>query len=173
MGRAVREEKGSQEKEKDRKGRKGAKRSGKGKSRLAGCGAIWSHERSKKSRSCRAKQISKSKYEKHLRFGALLDYGTSKKKHAVGALLEVELLKSTRRCGAKHILKSTCCKHCRFGTLLSVEMLKKWTSLWSEAHAKVKIYVIKSKKYKTHQSRTTFGSSAVEKMHAAVARSTF
>ena len=38
--------------------------------------------------------------------------------------------------------------------------------LWREAHFEVRMY-------KTHQVRTTFGSSDVEKVHAVVARSTF
>ena len=43
--------------------------------------------------------------------------------------------------------------------------MKNCTPLWREAHFQVKMH-------KTHQVRTTFGSSAVEKMHAVVARST-
>ena len=74
--------------------------------------------------------------------------------------------KSARRCGAKHILKSKCTKHTSFGPLLEVEMSKKCTPLWREAHFQVKMY-------KTHQLRTTFGSWDVEKVHAVVARSTF
>ena len=74
--------------------------------------------------------------------------------------------KSARRCGAKHISKSKCPKHTRFGPLLEVEMLKKCMPLWREAHFEVKMY-------KTHHSRTTFGSWDVEKVHAVVARSTF
>ena len=75
-------------------------------------------------------------------------------------------MKIARRCGAKHISKSKCTKHTRFGPLLAVEMLKKCTPLWREAHFEVKMY-------KTHHSRTTFGSSDVEKVHAVVAWSTF
>ena len=74
--------------------------------------------------------------------------------------------KSARRCGAKHISKSKCTKHTRSGPLLEVEMSKKCTPLWREAHFQVKMY-------KTHQVRTTFGSWDVEKVHAVVARSTF
>ena len=59
--------------------------------------------------------------------------------------------KSARRCGAKHISKSKCTKHTRFGPLLEVEMSKKCTPLWREAHFQVKMY-------KTHEVRTTFGS---------------
>ena len=44
--------------------------------------------------------------------------------------------------------------------------MKNCTPLWREAHFQVKIY-------KTHHSRTTFGSWDVEKVHAVVARSTF
>ena len=44
--------------------------------------------------------------------------------------------------------------------------MKKCTPLWREAHLEVKMY-------KTHHSRTTFGSWDVEKAHAVVARSTF
>ena len=40
------------------------------------------------------------------------------------------------------------------------------TPLWREAHFKVKLY-------KTHHSRTTFGSCDVEEVHAVVVRSTF
>ena len=74
--------------------------------------------------------------------------------------------KSARRCGAKHICKSKCAKHIRCGPLLAVEMSKKCTQLWREAHLQVKMY-------KTPQPRTTFGSWDVEEVHAVVARSTF
>ena len=74
--------------------------------------------------------------------------------------------KSAHRCGAKHISKSKCTKHIIVGPLLEVEMSKKCTPLWHEAHFQVKMY-------KTHQLRTTFGSWDVEKVHAFVARSTF
>ena len=58
--------------------------------------------------------------------------------------------KSARRCGAKHISKSKCAKHTILGPLLEVEMSRKSTPLWHEAHFEVKMY-------KTHHSRTTFG----------------
>ena len=73
--------------------------------------------------------------------------------------------KSARRCGAKHMSKSKCTKHTRCGPLLAVELSKKCTPLWREAHVEVKMY-------KTHHVRTTFGSWDVEKVHAVVARST-
>ena len=74
--------------------------------------------------------------------------------------------KSARRCGAKHISKSKCTKHTSVRPLLEVEMSKKCTPLWREAHFQVKMY-------KTPQLRTTFGGCDVEKVHAVVARSTF
>ena len=74
--------------------------------------------------------------------------------------------KSARRCGAKHISKSKCTKHTSSGPLLEVEMSKKCTPLWREAHFQVKMY-------KTLYVRATFGGSDVEKVHAVVARSTF
>ena len=74
--------------------------------------------------------------------------------------------KSARRCGAKHISKSKVLKTDGLGPLLEVQMSKKCTPLWREAHFQVKMY-------KAHQVRTTFGSWDVEKVHAVVARSTF
>ena len=74
--------------------------------------------------------------------------------------------KSARRCGAKHISKSKCTKHTRSGPLFEVEMSKKCTAWWREAHFQVKML-------KTPGVRTTFGGSDVEKVHAVVARSTF
>ena len=74
--------------------------------------------------------------------------------------------KSARHCGAKHISKSKGTKHTILGPLLEVQMSKKCTPLWREAHFQVK-------RYKTPQRRTTFGSCDVEKVHAVVARSTF
>ena len=67
---------------------------------------------------------------------------------------------------AVHISKSKCTKHRSSGSLLEVEMSKKRTPLWREAHFQVKIY-------KTPHVRATFGGSDVEKVHAVVARSTF
>ena len=42
---------------------------------------------------------------------------------------------------------------------MEVEMSKKCAALWREAHFQVKMY-------KTHQRRTIFGGSDVEKVHA-------
>ena len=65
--------------------------------------------------------------------------------------------KSARRCGAKHIWKAKCTKHTILGALLEVEMSKKCTPLWREAHFEVK-------SVKNWRSRTTFGGSDVEKV---------
>ena len=59
--------------------------------------------------------------------------------------------KSARRCGAKPISKSKVLKTGGLGPLLEVEMSKKCTPLWREAHFEVK-------SVKNWRSRTTFGS---------------
>ena len=64
--------------------------------------------------------------------------------------------KSARRCGAKHISKSKCTKHTSSGPLLEVEMSKKCTPLWREAHFEVKML-------KTPGA--TFGGSDVASLH--------
>ena len=100
---------------------------------------------------CGAKHVSKSKCTKHT---------------ILGHFWKLRCGKSARRCGAKHISKSKRTKHLSPGALLEVVMSKKCTPLWREAHFQVKMY-------KTHHSRTTFGSWDVKKVHAVVARSTF
>ena len=65
--------------------------------------------------------------------------------------------KSVRRCGAKHISKSEVLKTDGLGPLLEVQMSKKCTPLWREAHFQVK-------SVKNWRSRTTFGGSDVEKV---------
>ena len=62
--------------------------------------------------------------------------------------------KSGRHCGAKLISKSKCTKHQGFGPLLGVQMSKKCTPLWREAHFEVKML-------KAPGVRTTFGGSDV------------
>ena len=74
--------------------------------------------------------------------------------------------KSAHCCGAKHISKSKCTKTHGLRPVLEVEMSKKCTLLWREAHFQVKMY-------KKRQLRTAFGSWDVEKVHTVVARSTF
>ena len=74
--------------------------------------------------------------------------------------------KSAHRCGAKHLWRSKCAKHLSVGPLLEVQISKKCTPLWREAHLEVKMC-------KTPQCWTTFGSCDVEKVHAVVARNTF
>ena len=112
---------------------------------------FWKLRCRKSARRCGAKNISKSKCTKHT---------------SVGPLWKLRCRKSARRCGAKHISKSKCTKHTSFGPLLAVEMLKKCTPLWREAHFQVKMY-------KTPHVRATFGGSDVKKVHAVAARRTF
>ena len=66
--------------------------------------------------------------------------------------------KSARRCGAKHISKSKVLKTDGLGPLLEVQMSKKCTPLWREAHFQVKML-------KTPGFRTTFGGSDVASLH--------
>ena len=85
---------------------------------------FWKLRCRKSARRCGAKHISKSKCSKHLRG---LDH-----------FWKSRCRKSARRCGAKHISKSKCTKHTMLGPLLEVQMLKKCTPLWREAHVQVK-----------------------------------
>ena len=80
--------------------------------------------------------------------------------------LKLRCPKIARCCGAKHICKSKCTKHRTVGAIFDVPMFKSGTPLWREAYFQVNMY-------KTPQGGTNFGSSDPEKLHAAVARSTF
>ena len=131
-----------------------------------GADHFWQLRCRKSARRCGAKHISKSKCTKHTILGPLLEVEMSKKctplwreahfqvkmhKAHHSRTWKLRCRKSARRCGAKHISKSKCTKHWGGGPLLAVEMSKKCTPLWREAHFQVKMY-------KTHHSRTTFGS---------------
>ena len=61
--------------------------------------------------------------------------------------------KSVRRCGAKHFSKSKYTKHFSVGPLLEVEISKKCTPLWREAH-------FEGKMNKTPQCWIAFGGSS-------------
>ena len=113
---------------------------------------FWKLRCRKSARRCGEKHISKWKCTKHTRSRTTFGSCDVEKVHAVVA-------RST-------FPKSKCTKHTILGPLLEVEMSKKCTPLWREAHFQVKMF-------KTHHSRTTFGSWEVEKVHAVVARSTF
>ena len=144
---------------------------------------FWKLRCRKSARRCGAKHISKSKVLKTGGLGPLLEVAMSKKctplwREAHFQVKSVKKLavsdhfwklrcrKSARRCGAKHISKSKCTKHTRSGPLLEVQMSKKCTPLWREAHSEVK-------SVKNWRSPTTFGSWDVETVHAVVAGSTF
>ena len=116
---------------------------------------FWKLRCRKSARRCGAKHVSKSKCTKHTILGPLLEVEMSQKctllwqVHAVVArstfpsqnvntprsdhFWKLRCRKSARRCGAKHISKSTC-KHPTFGPVLEVQMSKKCTPLWREAH---------------------------------------
>ena len=69
-------------------------------------------------------------------------------------LWKLRCRKSARHCGAKHISKSSVSKTDRFGALLEVEMSKKCTPLWREAHFEVE-------SAKNCRVRSAFGGSDV------------
>ena len=136
---------------------------------------FWKLRCRKSARHCGAKHISKSKCTKHTILGPLLEVEMSKKVHVVVArstfpsqnvqntpapdhFWKLRCRKSARRCCAKHISKSKYTKHHMFAPLLAVEMLKKCTPLWREAHFEVKMY-------KTPHVRATFGASDVASLH--------
>ena len=104
--------------------------------------------------------------------------------------------KMARPCGRKYMCKSKFTKDTILSPLSEVQMSKKCTPLWREAHFQVKMCKTRHlgpfwevqmsknctplwrevhfqvKMYKTHHVRTTLGSSDVEKWHAPVAGST-
>ena len=104
-----------------------------------GADHFWQLRCRKSACRCGAKHISKSKCTKHT---------------ILGPLWKFRCRKSVRHCGAKQISKSKCTKHTMYGPLLEVQMSKKCTPLWREAHFQVKID-------KTHHIWTIFGGSDV------------
>ena len=100
---------------------------------------FWKLRCGKNARRCGAKHISKSKVQNTL---------TS------DHFWKLRCGKSACRCGAKHISKSKVLKIDGLGALLEVDMSKKCTPLWHEAHFEVKML-------KTPHVRTTFGRSDV------------
>ena len=48
-------------------------------------------------------------------------------------------MRDARHCGAKHVAKTKCTKHTSFGPCLEVEILKKCTPFWREAHFQVNV----------------------------------
>ena len=85
--------------------------------------------------------------------------------------LKLTCRKIARRCGAKHISKSKSTKHVMFGALLEVEMSKKCTPLWWEAHfgfgrKSARLWRkahFEVKSVKNWRVRSSFGSWDVEK----------
>ena len=83
-------------------------------------------------------------------------FGSQKREKLTGPehFWKLRCRKSARRCGAKHVSKSKCAKHVSLRALLEVEMFKKCTPLWGEAHFQVKMR-------KALHARTTFEGSDV------------
>jgi len=117
---------------------------------------FWKLRWRKSARCCGAKHISKSTCTKHTILIPLLEVEMLKKCTPLWreAHFEVKMhnnytprpdhfwklrcRKSVRRCGAKHILKSKCTKHTTFRALVEVQMLRRCTLFWREAHFEVK-----------------------------------
>ena len=119
---------------------------------------FWKLSCRKSASRCGAKHMSKSKCTKNVSFGPLLEVEMSKKctslwreahfqvksvknprsQSVSDQFWKLRCRKSARRCGAKHISKSKVSKHEGFGPLFDVQMLKKCTPLWREAHFQVK-----------------------------------
>ena len=120
---------------------------------------FWKLRCRKSARHCGVKHMWKSKCTKHTILGhSRTTFGSCdvEKVHAVVAgstypsqnvrntpfwddFWKLRCRKSARRCGAKHISKSKCTKHTSVGPLLKVELSKKCTRLWREAHFQVKM----------------------------------
>ena len=113
---------------------------------------FWKLRCRKSARRCGAKHISKSKCYKAHQVRTTFGSWDVEKVHTVVARSTFPSQNVQNTPGV--------------GPLLEVEMSKKCTPLWREAHFQVKMY-------KTPQLRTTFGSCHVVKVHAVVARSTF
>ena len=156
---------------------------------------MWLEEKSKIARRCGEKHILKWKCIKRVSCGPLSEITMSKNCTTTFRNYDVEKLDATvarsafssehaqntsvsdhflpfrcrkiaRRCGEKCIFKGKCIKHVSSGPLFAVPMSKNCTPLWREAHFQVKML-------KNWGVRTTFWSLDIEKLHAAVARSTF
>ena len=136
------------------------------------CGGSCSAEKSKIARRCGEKPIYKWKYIKNLRSEALFVLAMSKNRTPLWreAHSQVKMYKAGQLRNAFEVL-----------------MRKNCTRLWREAHSPVKMLKsdgvgplfehrmsknCKSKCWKKWGSGSTFWRSAVEKLHAAVARST-
>ena len=150
---------------------------------------FWRFRCRKSARRCGAKHIPKSKCTKHTR--GLTTFGSCdvEKVHTVVArstcpsqnventpsadhFWHLRCRKSARRCGAKHISKSKCKKNTRGSDhfwRLRGRVSKKCTPLWHEAHFEVKM----CKTPGVLEPLLEAQRSSFEKVHAAVARSTF
>ena len=136
-GKRQREEKDQKKEDADaRKGRKVAKH----------CvfPMIWGSGGSKSSlaKAAGAEPAGQMRDEKLHAVVARSTFGSRNVKNTRGSnhFWKLRCRKSARRCGAKHISKSKCTKHTRSGPLLAVEMSKKCTPLWREAHFQVKMH---------------------------------
>ena len=103
-----------------------------------------------------SKKCTPLRREAHFQIKIYKTYKTHQNTSVSDNFWKLRCRKSARRCGTKHVSNWKCTKHTRFGALVEVEMSKKCTPLWREAHFQVKML-------KTHHSQNTFGSWDVEK----------
>jgi len=174
MGR-VREEKKKEDQKKESLRRKQiqvCKKVGKSRNTLFVSNDLWLHRvKDSKNRLAKAAGAEPCGHIRDEKLHAVVARSTSGSQNAQNTqcsdrFWKLRFRKSARHCGVKHISKSKCIKHLSVGPLLEVDMSKKCTRLWREAHMEVKMH-------KTHNARTTFGSGDVEKVQAIVARSTY
>ena len=95
-------------------------------------------------------------------FASKIAKNTSRSDH----FCKLQCGKSALRWGAKHTFKSKVSNTDGLGPFLEVEMSKKCTPLWRQAHFEIKMH-------KTHRVQRTFGSWEVEKVDAVLVSSTF
>ena len=104
-------------------------------------------------RECQKREDAASrkgrKVAKHCVFPMICGSGGSKNRLAQAAGAEPARQMKDEKLQA--VCKSKRTKHLSSSPFLGVEMSKKWTQLWREAHVEVKMH-------KTHQVRTNFGS---------------
>ena len=114
---------------------------------------VWKSKCKKKTPQPRS-AFGSSDVEKVHAVVARSTFGSQKRQKLTGCsehFWKLKCWEGARRCGVKHMSKSKCRKHTILRQLLEVDMSKKYTLLWCEAHFEVKMC-------KAHQPRITFWS---------------
>ena len=114
-----------------------------------------------------SKKCTPLRREAHFQIKNYKTYKTHQNTSVSDNFWKLRCRKSARRCGTKHISNWKCTKHTRFGALVEVEMSKKCTPLWREAHFQVKM--LKTTPFSEHFWKLRCRKKCI----AVVARSTF